>query len=191
MVNNGIRQYRVKIEGIKPLLMHSTRGMTEGPKLARGAILPPKEEAELALYKNKAGQVVIPGDSILGAIKAASSDFKVKGKGKATYKKFVDSGLEIETDAVISPQEWELDSRPVAVQKSRIIRCRPRFDEWSAEFVISVLDTDTWIDVFDEEYGGGGVLKDILEAAGKFKGLCDFRPRFGRFTVSSFAPVEE
>lgn len=190
MVDNGIKQYRVRIEGTKPLLMHSTRGMTDGPKLARGAVLPPKEEAELALYKNKAGQVVIPGDSILGALKAAASDFKVKGKGKTTYKKFVDSGLEIEVDAVISPQEWELDSRPVAVQKSRVIRSRPRFDEWSAEFVITVLDTDTWIDVFDEVYGGGGVLKDILEAAGKFKGICDFRPRFGRFRVASFEPVE-
>ena len=187
---NGIKTFRVKIKGVKPLLMHSTRVMTESPKMPRGGHLPPKEEAELATYRNKKGELVIPGDSLLGAIKAAATDFKVKGKGKTTYKKFVDSGLEIGKDAVLTPQEYEIDSRPVVISRSRIIRSRPRFDEWEATFDVQVLDPDTWLDSFDEEYSGGGNLRDMIEAAGMFKGLCDFRPRFGRFKVESFNLVE-
>ncbi len=190
MEPNGIKTFRVAIRGVKPLLMHSTRSMTEAPKMPRGGVLPPKEEAELATYRNKAGQIVVPGDSLLGAIKAASTDFKVKGKGKTTYKKFVDSGLEVEEDAVIAPQEYIVDSRPVVISRSRVIRSRPRFDEWEATFNIAVLDPDTWLDPFDEEYSGGGNLRDIIDAAGRFKGIGDFRPRFGRFEIASFELVE-
>lgn len=190
MEPNGIKTFRVGIRGVKPLLMHSTRSMTESPKMPRGGHLPPKDEAELATYRNKKGEIVIPGDSLLGAIKAAATDFKVRGKGKTTFKKFVDSGLEIDRDAVLTPQEYEIDSRPVVVSRSRIIRSRPRFDEWETTFDITVLDPDTWLDPFDEEYSGGGNLRDIIDAAGRFKGIGDFRPRFGRFEISSFALVE-
>ncbi|MDD3984240.1 MAG: hypothetical protein WC145_13235 [Aliarcobacter sp.] len=188
MEPNGIKTFRVAIRGTKPLLLHSTRVMTDAPKLARGAKLPPEDEAELGLYKNKSGQIILPEDVILGAIKAAAVDFKVPGKGKKTYKNYVDSGLELESDALLEPQTYEIDSRPVVVQRSRVIRSRPRFDEWSTEFRIIVLDTDTWIDPFDKVYGGGANLRDVIAAAGKYKGLCDYRPRFGRFDVVGFAP---
>jgi len=190
MEDEEIRTFRATIRGTKPLLMHSTRSMTEAPKLARGEVLPPAKEAELALYKDKSGRIVIPGDCILGALKAAAPNFKAKGKGKTTLKNFVDSGLEIAGDAVISPQEYAVDSRPVVVQRSRIIRSRPIFDEWEATFDVEILDTGTWFDQFDEKYSKGGILRDVIIYAGKFKGLCDFRPRFGRFELVSFEPVE-
>jgi len=183
-------EFRVEIEGIKPLLMHSTRGMTSGPKLKRGAILPPEDEAELALYKNEEGIIVIPGDILLGSIKSASTDFKVGGKGRKTFKTYVDSGLEIE-DAVLDPQEYAIDSRPVKIGQARIIRSRPRFDKWNAVFYVTIIDGETWLDPFDKEFGGGATLRDIIMASGQFKGICDFRPRFGRFRVISFEPVEE
>lgn len=188
MEPNGIKTFRVTIRGTKPLLLHSTRVMTEAPKLARGAKLPPEDEAELGLYKNKHGQIVLPEDVILGTIKSAAVDFKVPGKGKKTYKNYVDSGLELDGDAVLEPQTYEIDSRPVVVQRSRVIRSRPRFDEWSSSFKVIVLDTDTWIDPFDKVYGGGANLRDVIMAAGKYKGLCDYRPRFGRFEVTTFEP---
>lgn len=169
--------------------MHSTRAMTDAPKNSRGGKLPPEDEAALGLYLNKKGEVVLPSDVILGAIKGAASDFKAPGKGKKTFKGYVDSGLEIDSDAVLTPQKWEVDSRPVVVQRARVIRSRPRFDEWEATFTISVLDQETWIDAYDKEYGGGANIRDILAAAGKFKGLCDFRPRFGRFEVIAFEPA--
>lgn len=188
MVNTPIKAFRVCLRGTKPLLMHSTRIMSEGPKNARGGKIPPTDEAELGLYLNKEGQVILPGDVLLGAIKEASSDFKVPGKGKKTFKGYVDSGLEI-SDAIISPQEWTIDTRTAVIKGSRILRSRPKFEDWSAEFVITTLDPETWIDAFDKEYGGGANIKDILEAAGKFKGLCDYRPRFGRFEIAAFEVV--
>ncbi len=189
MVDTGIKAFLVEIRGTKPLLMHSTRSMTEAPKNARGGKMSPEDEAKFGLYLNKKGDIVLPADVIMGAIKGAAPDFKAPGKGKKTFKTYVDSGLEINEDAVLTPQTYDIDSRTVVIGKARIIRSRPRFDAWSAEFTITVLDPETWIDVYDKENAGGANIMDILEAAGKFKGLCDFRPRFGRFEVTKFEPA--
>lgn len=183
--------FLVEIKGTKPLIMHSTRGMIEAPKNNRGGKLQPKNEAELCLYKNDDGKIIIPSDVIMGVIKNSASDFKAPGKGKKTFKRYVDSGLEINTDAEIYPQQWVIDSRSVVIQRSRVIRNRPRFDNWNAKFIINVLDPETWIDVYDKTYGGGANIRDILIAAGKFKGICDFRPRFGRFEVVKFEPAQQ
>jgi hypothetical protein len=65
----------------------------------------------------------------------------------------------------------------VVVQMSRVLRARPRFDEWALEFKIVNLDP--------------GLLKRdmiyrILVDAGRFYGLGDFRPEFGLFKVERF-----
>ena len=67
------------------------------------------------------------------------------------------------------------------VQRSRILRARPKFDEWSLEFKIinkdpTVIHADT--------------LKKILIDAGKWYGLGDFRPEFGLFRVEKFEKAE-
>ena len=61
----------------------------------------------------------------------------------------------------------------VTVQKSSIIACRPIFRGWSATIVAEV-DTDLIdIDMYDT----------VLSQAGQMVGLCDWRPRYGRFEV--------
>lgn len=62
-------------------------------------------------------------------------------------------------------------TKPVRVQSSRTLRCRPLFREWSLDFTgrldESLLDFDAF--------------KAIVQRAGQMIGLCDFRPRYGRF----------
>jgi len=68
-------------------------------------------------------------------------------------------------------EEW------VKVQRSQILRNRPAFkDGWEAEFTLLVLDEQMPVDI----------LKDILENAGRFRGIGDWRPHFGRFEVVEF-----
>ena len=52
------------------------------------------------------------------------------------------------------------------IGQSKHIRVRPRFLNWSTTGTLSVVD----------EQITTGVLNDILEAAGRYKGLCDWRP---------------
>ncbi|RLE84396.1 MAG: hypothetical protein DRJ41_03200, partial [Thermoprotei archaeon] len=61
--------------------------------------------------------------------------------------------------------------------RSRVIRHRPRFDRWALEFNMinldpSVLRMDT--------------LRKMLEDAGKWCGLGDYRPEYGLFRVTKF-----
>ena len=72
---------------------------------------------------------------------------------------------------------WESEeyrfSVPVVVQRSRVIRTRPRFNAWSALVEIH----------FDDKLLNPGEILDIMKIAGEQVGLCDWRPKFGRFTV--------
>lgn len=68
-----------------------------------------------------------------------------------------------------------VDVRAERVQKSAIMRTRPIFRNWQVNIEITYMPEI--INVSD--------LKDILLLAGKFIGLCDRRPEFGRF-VSEF-----
>jgi len=69
--------------------------------------------------------------------------------------------------------------------RSKHIRVRPRFDSWSLEFTITV-----WDDGITEH-----VLRNILEYAGNYRGLCDWRPGsptpgpYGMFKVTELAEV--
>ncbi len=66
------------------------------------------------------------------------------------------------------------------VGQAKVIRTRPKFDKWSCSFVIEVSD-------------GGPTEAQILEAfsdAGRSKGLGDWTPRYGRFTVASIQAVD-
>lgn len=193
MVGNGIKSFLVEIEGVKPLIMHSTRGMTEGPKNTRGGKASSEDEAKMGLYLDKEGNIVIPADVLLGVLKSSAVDFKVPGKGKKTFKNYIDSGLEIVPEAppLISDGGWVIDVRPVAIKGSKILRSRPRFDDWKVQFTIQLNDPETFLDPYDKEYGGGSNIHDILEAAGQFKGICDYRPRFGRFKVTRFEPAPQ
>jgi len=64
-------------------------------------------------------------------------------------------------------------SVPVVVQRSRVIRTRPKFDGWSAVIEIN----------YDEKLLNPSEVLDILTVCGEQVGLCDWRPKFGRFLV--------
>lgn len=178
--------FNVEIEGTRPMLMHSTAGMLRSSD-SRGARLTPVQEAEESLYKDKEGNIIIPGFNLISAMKEAASDFKVGGKGKKTYKQYINSGIDIlPEEPRLDYDKWEIDARPVVIQRSRIIRSRPRFDNWKLRFQIKVNDP-LLLDANHE----GSILQEILEAAGKHKGLGDFRPRFGQFRVNCFESVPE
>jgi len=76
--------------------------------------------------------------------------------------------------------KYEVDARPVVIQKARIVRYRPRFDKWELDFTLRLHD-----DQLPTE-----VIKEILDYAGLYVGIGDFRPgkggKFGKFMVTRF-----
>ncbi len=170
--------YTVKIVGTKPLLMNNPAGMiSDKPRLRRGEHLDPKTEAELRLYKNAEGKIIIPASMVKACIRSAGANYKVAGR-KSTFGAMIKAGLEVVPEEIpLIHNGWVVDYRPVVVQRQRIMRARPRFNEWALEF--KIINHDPTIIHKD-------MLKRILEDAGKYYGLGDYRPEFGLFKIEKF-----
>lgn len=65
------------------------------------------------------------------------------------------------------------DLSSVGVQNARTMRCRPAFSKWSAEVEL----------FFDSSMVNRDQLLAAMQAAGKFIGIGDYRPRYGRYDV--------
>jgi hypothetical protein len=175
--------YYVKIVGTKPLLMHAPAGLGDRPTRRRGEHPDPKVEAEACLYRDPQGRIVIPSVNIKACIREAGRNYRIKGR-KSTFAAMIRAAIDIRPYPYVPLiyREWVVDVRPVVVQRQRILRARPRFDEWALEFEVvnhdpAIIHTDT--------------LRRILEDAGKYYGLGDFRPEFGTFAVKEFKGAEE
>jgi hypothetical protein len=170
----------ITIKGTAPLLQHRYPSEKEETKImkVRGA-RDYSDEAERSLYRDEKGQIYEPAEHILGAMIKAAVDFKITGRGKKTYKDLVKSAIVIEPDAIPHKKTtWVIDRRGVVVQRARIMRERPKFEDWELSFILETLDEQLAL----------SAVKEILDQAGKV-GIGDFRPRFGRFMVTEFKEI--
>lgn len=163
-------------------------GKEHGANKSRGKkqVYNPEEEAEKAIYRSENGKIYHPSEHILGALIKGGVAFKFEGK--KTYKDCMKAGVVVEPECIPLLDKdgkqfktWdEIDARNVVIQRARVIRWRPRFNDWKMAFTISIIDEDN-IPV--------STLKDILERAGTI-GIGDYRPRFGRFQVTKFQEAD-
>lgn len=77
-----------------------------------------------------------------------------------------------EPDALWAEEEFRLVAG-VRVQKSRVMRTRPIFRDWSAEIFVDFLPGQL----------NPAEITGMIRTAGEVIGLGDWRPRFGRFTA--------
>lgn len=170
-----MKTIQVTIKGISPLLMN--RFPME--PIAGLDKKPAEEQAQIALYEID-GRPYIPGVNIQRALIAGSA--YSKGKGRASLQKVVSAALFIDTmlcDLGEGTSKWVVDARSVVIPatKGRIVRYRPRFDEWNTEFQLS----------FDETLLSETQVRTVVDDTGARVGLLDFRPErkgpFGRFSV--------
>ena len=146
----------------------------------KGARYNDKEEAQKRLYL-VGKKVCQPANHIESAMIKSAVNIKFAGQGKKTYKDAFKGGIFI-SPAMIphKTQKWVIDRQPVVIQRSRIMRSRPRLDEWELSFKIDVID-----DRIGEE-----VVKEVLTYAGLYVGIGDMRPRYGRFKIKSFSVIK-
>ncbi len=74
-------------------------------------------------------------------------------------------------DEIYTPEH--IDRRPVCVQRNTIIRTRPIFPDWWFECTVA----------YDENVLDELVLLSCINVSGNYIGLCDMRPKYGRFDV--------
>ena len=75
-------------------------------------------------------------------------------------------------EELIASYEYR-DTRVMTVMRSKILRTRPRFDQWEITFNFR----------YDEEKIDLATITQAMEYAGAYVGLCDSRPKYGKFVV--------
>ncbi len=171
-------KYNVTIKGIRPLMHH--RMAIEPASKKRKTEYIPEEEAKGALYLNDDGVPYQPAIHIEGSMITASKMFKWKGRKTLmdVFKSSVFvSPIEIPFEIPNDSLDYVIDKRHAKIKMARILRCRPRWDDWQFSFVITTLQPDQLS--MDQ-------LEDVLTHAGLFVGIGDFRPKFGTFEITKF-----
>lgn len=173
-----------RIVGVSPLLMHSPAGMSrEKPPAKFGAkIIPkPEDEAEAGAYRLKDGQLCAQSDWFREALKGAS---RGKRFGKVSAYQIISSAVFVvrTSNPLVHPKtgtpltEYEIDIRRAVIQKIGVSRARPIIAEWELELPLDV-DRDILVNLEP--------LTELLNMAGKYPGVGDYRPGkggvFGRF----------
>jgi hypothetical protein len=184
-----IETIRFRITGEKRLIMHS--GRLADPldpitkDLARLTSKSPKTEADhlqisrvewfggLWLDDSKP---CIPAEALMATFVQAA---KTRKKGaEAKVGLIVDSHAALEYAGPTDLDElWEDKNFRlrvgVKVRNARTMRTRPRFDDWSVEFTALYFPS-----LFDRQ-----TVVDLYKVAGFMKGLGDWRPQHGNFSV--------
>lgn len=178
-----MKDYKVKIEGISPL-MHSRYPIDAvqiTKKGIRGKVFNPEEQVQKCLYRNSKNEIYQPADHIEGALIRVGSQLRISGGGRKTYKDQMRTNIQIVEQEIpfSNGDKFETDVRLCVIPstRGRVPVARPRWDKWEFEFTLRV---------FDETMLSGEVLRELLELAGREQGIGTYRPKFGRFIVKSF-----
>lgn len=188
-----MKTIEVEIRGTAPLLVHRFGEQAEAEKPTRAVVAKtrdPREEATQCAYIAPDGTFFFSAFAIPNAMGAAGANHKMKGSRKS-LRFVVPSAVRMTCDTVTilngkGPAEsFEVDARPVTIPatKGRIMRYRPRFNDWGARFELIVNDDQLAVDMAHQ----------LLVEAGQGIGIGDFRPEkrgpFGTFRVTQFSEV--
>ncbi len=190
-----MKTYQIEIRSITPLLIHRFGEESEQAGKTRrveSKVRDPREEATKHAYIANDGTFYFSAFAIIGALSNAGASHKATGTRK-TLRFVVPSAVSLTADTITilngsgPAKHFEVDSRPVTIPatKGRIMRHRPRFDNWGAQFKLMIDDA-----LLDPKTVG-----TLLSEAGQSIGIGDFRPEkrgpFGRFMVTSFQEVKD
>ena len=187
-----MKKIKVTIEADTSLLMNSPKGMVEnygGAKIRKTTTdYNSKEEAEKVCYRTEKGTLYIPNTAIKGSIINASSFKKI---GRYAAKPIISAAVRINPEEIEildkknKPfKKYDIDLRTVVIQRSRVVKSRPKISNWKAIFNIS----------YNENLiGDTEIIKSILTEAGERVGILDFRPsckgEFGCFHITKWEEV--
>jgi len=178
----------ITIEGTAKMLMHcwNNEAVNEKAIAKKGSAQKKTDNLESYVLRDEDDYIVIPTLNFCASIRDAGKSFA----DPASPRKSMRDRLK----AIIVPDkefarinngqtQWDfVDARRVVIKMAGITRNRPGFYEgWRATFRIMVLEP---------EFLPLAKLIEITDSAGKFNGLGDFRPTFGRYRVADVQVIE-
>ena len=186
-----MKTLKITWKGITPLIMHSCKCVNPlhpiAKELKKYTSKKNKTEEDLNIISDlewKAGAywedgigLYIPGENVEATIQNGAKANK-KGKDIQKYVNVTDLyipfhyGENLTLDELVSKYEYR-DTRPMNVQRSKVIRTRPRFDQWNITFHL----------IYDENKIDLDTIQNSIEYAGQYVGLCDSRPKYGKFVA--------
>lgn len=189
---NGIIEtglpYRVEVEitGAADLLFHrwSDDAVAAKAAAAKGSKAKKSDDVESYVYRLPGGNLALPGEYLRqAAILTAKFKQDPRSPRKSAYDLFKAAIISLTPLADLGVSEWDyLDRRRAVVQRNAITRVRPALCEgWKATFIFMVNLP---------EYVSPPLLHEVLVNAGRFTGVGDFRPTFGRFQVTGYTVLE-
>ena len=186
-----MKNLKVTWKGITPLIMHSCQCVNPMHPIA-------KEMKKYTSKRNKTDDdfekisdleweagaywrddigLYIPGENVEATLVNGGKQFK-KGKDIQKYVNVNDLyipfnyGENLSKEQLIADYKYR-DVRAMNVQRSKVNRTRPRFDKWEITFTM----------IYDEERIDIETIVNSMEYAGQYVGLCDSRPRYGKFVA--------
>lgn len=186
---NMQRPYRVlvELEGTSPLLFHrwNNESVEAKSKAKKGSAEKKTDDIESFLWRDDNGTVCIPGEYIRQAVIHAA---KYEQDPRSPRKSMMDlmkaalvSLTELCSTGLKEPDY--IDKRRVVIQRNAVTRSRPALKEgWKVKAILMVNLP---------EYVEAQKLNALLQQAGRIIGLADFRPSFGRFTVTHFELLDD
>ncbi len=185
----SVNTIKVRLNGCRPLLMHSGRLSDPLDPIARDlAKITGKRLKTAADHEEVAriewfgglwlseGQPCIPSEAIEASFIAAARARRKARQARAGIMVKVPCLLEY--DGPRDPHELWKDRtfqlrRSVRVHNARTIRTRPHFPTWRTEVTVNFLPS-----LLDR-----AEVLEIFEIAGAQEGIGDWRPKYGTFTV--------
>lgn len=187
----------VRVTGDSTILFHrwQSDAIEAKAKAAKGSAAKKSDDVESYVWRDEDGILCLPGEYLRGSmVDPRNGAAKYIQDPRSPRKSALDlfkAGVVALTDlAQITKASGELadtwdylDRRRVTVQRAGVTRERPALNAgWSAE-VTFLVTTPEYIDPI--------LLRQTLAKAGLLVGVGDFRPTFGRFSVTHFEICED
>lgn len=182
---------KIKIVGTSPLMMHSDRLANpllpeskahkalsaKRKKLDEDYLSIAKSEFIAGCYWHPEDKFFIPGPN-LDATFLGGAKLQKLGVHWKRGALVLENRVKLLHEGALTPEKlWDdprfIDVRGVRVGTAKIMRYRPVFLTWAAELTVAL----------NVEVIGIEEAKKAIEDSGKLIGTCEYRPRFGRFSV--------
>ena len=183
----------LKIKGTADILFHrwDCEAVDEKANAPKGSKTKKTDNIESYVYRNEAGELCLPGEYIRMAMVKAAKYYQDPASSRKSAHDLVKASIIPLTP--LAPfigkggkgiKDWDyIDRRRVVVNRGGVNRERPAMRQgWEVEMEMLVNSPDL-IPPYRDQGTKLPDFKSIVDRAGMFEGVGDFRPTFGRFTV--------
>lgn len=139
-----------------------------------------EEMARIGWYSSlytEDGKVVLPSEVLEASFSNGARKLKLGKQAQATLFVTKNALLNFDGNTLSVDELWKRDQNRyttwVRIGQQKVMRTRFRAEEWSCDVEVQ----------YDDKMLNKSQVIDIIKATGEKVGLCDWRPKFGRFSV--------